>query len=144
MNKDLVKEKLIIKIHLCGIGEHKKNAIDLLFNSKITDSIYKTKGDREFKCSVFYCIIKIYEDKLLTEEKCNEIEENIENDKTDCELKINHHILLLFGDENDMDMILDEFSDINRPRIIFVTNNKKIIAKSKNKKYVTKILFVRE
>ena len=37
-------------------------------------------------------------------------------------------------------MILEEFSDINRPRIVFVTENKKEIKESKKKKYVTNII----
>ena len=48
--------------------------------------------------------------------------------------------MLLFGDNNDIKMILEEFSDINRPRIVFVTENKIEIKELKNKKYVTNII----
>ena len=49
--------------------------------------------------------------------------------------------MLLFGDNNDIQMILQEFSDINRPRIVFITENKIEIKESKNKKYVTNIIY---
>ena len=116
----------IIKVHICGNGERKKKVIDLLFKSKISKPDLKEKGDTEYKSKDFYWITKIYEDEILNKEKCKKIEEIIENDKTDEDEnnQINFHIMLLFGDNNDIEMILKEFSDINRPRIVFVTENK--------------------
>ena len=118
------KEPTIIKVHICGYGQRKKKVLDLLFNSKISKLDLKEKGDTEYKSKDFYWITKIYEDENLTEEKCQQIEENIENDKTDEDNPISFHIMLLFGDNNDIKMILKEFSDINRPRIVFVTEKK--------------------
>jgi len=135
-----IKEIKTIKIHICGYGERKKKVIDLLFKSKITKSELKTKGDTEYKSSDFYWITKIYDDEIVTTEKCNEIEDIIEADKTDEKNPLNFHIMLLFGDDNDITDILEEFSLINRPRIVFVTNKIKKIEESNNKKYVTNII----
>ena len=134
------KEIKTIKIHICGYGERKKKVIDLLFKSKISKSELKTKGDTEYKSSDFYWITKIYKDEIVTTEKCNEIEDIIEADKTDEKNPLNFHIMLLFGDDNDITDILEEFSLINRPRIVFVTNKIKKIEESNNKKYVTNII----
>ena len=129
-----------IKIHICGNGERKKKVIDLLFKSKITRPDLKGKGDTEYKSSDFYWITKIYKDEILTTEKCKEIDDIIEKDKTDEDNPLNFHIMLLFGDDNDITDILEEFSLINRPRIVFVTNKIKKIEESNNKKYVTNII----
>ena len=129
-----------IKIHICGNGERKKKVIDLLFKSKITRPDLKGKGDTEYKSSDFYWITKIYKDEILTTEKCKEIDDIIEKDKTDEDNPLNFHIMLLFGDDNDIQMILEEFSLINRPRIIFITESQKEIKKSNNKKFVTNII----
>jgi len=137
---DFENKTTIIKIHICGYGERKKKVIDLLFKSKITRPDLITKGDTEYKSSDFYWITKIYKDEIVTTEKCSEIEENIEVDKINKDNPINFHIMLLFGDDNDITNILEEFSDINRPRIIFVTENYKEIKDTKNKKYVTNII----
>ena len=134
------EESKVIKIHICGKGERKKKVIDLLFKSKISTPDLKSKGDTEYKSSDFYWITKIYKDEILTEEKCNEIEENIEKDKTNKGINIKFHVMLLFGDDNNMQMILEEFCDINRPRIIFVSNKAQNIEESNNKKYVTNIV----
>ena len=137
---DFENKTTIIKIHICGYGERKKKVIDLLFKSKITRPDLITKGDTEYKSSDFYWITKIYDDEIVTTEKCNEIEENIEADKTDVKNPLNFHIMLLFGDDNDIKDILEEFSLINRPRIVLVTNKIKKIEESNNKKYVTNII----
>jgi GTP-binding protein EngB required for normal cell division len=57
----------------------------------------------------------------------------------DNEEKIYFHILLLFGDDNDIGMILKEIDEIYRPRIIFVTEKKKECI-TDNKKYITNII----
>ena len=140
-DKDFEKKNIKpIKIHICGYGERKKKVIDLLFKSKITRPEFKIKGDSEYKSSDFYWITKIYKDEILTEDNCNEIDNFIEEDKSDEDNPLNFHIMLLFGDDNDIKMILEDFSDINRPRIIFVTENYKEIKDTKNKRYVTNII----
>ena len=47
---------------------------------------------------------------------------------------------MLIGKINEVTNILEEFSLINRPRIVFVTNKIKKIEESNNKKYVTNII----
>ena len=137
----IIDNSNIIKIHVCGVGERKKKVMNQLFNSKITREEFKDKGDKEFKSNDFYWIIKHYEDNLLTSEKCDEMEDNIDDEKTCKDLKIKHHILLLFGDDNDIKMIVEEFSDINRPRIIFVTEKAKDYPHFRNQKYVKNIIY---
>ena len=132
----------IIKIHIYGVGERKKKVIKQLFDSKITREDLKVFGDNEYKSNDFYWIIKKYEDALLTEDKCDEMEEKIENEKAglDLPMPMKHHILLLFGDNNDIQMIVQQFSNINRPRIIFVTEKEKEYPHFRDQKYVKNIV----
>jgi len=159
----------IIKIHICGYGKNKSNVIKSLFSKKITNPKLKEKGDSEYKSNDFYWITKNYEDKILTEEIVKNIQENIENDRPEIideeeeeeeveeeednskkgknkkekkennEDKIYFHILLLFGDDNDIDMIFKEIDEIYRPRIVFVTE-KKHVFETDNKRYITNIV----
>ncbi len=69
------------------------------------------------------------------------MEEIIEDDKTSNKGKIKHHILLLLGDNNDIKVILEEFSDINRPRIIFITEKKQNFENFSKKKEVKNIIY---
>ena len=137
-----IENSNIIKIHVYGVGERKKKVIKQLFDSKITREDLKVFGDNEYKSNDFYWIIKIYEDALLAEDKCDEMEDKIENEKTgqDLPMLMKHHILLLFGDDNDIQMIVQQFSNINRPRIIFVTEKEKEYPHFTNQKYVKNIV----
>ena len=130
----------IMKIHICGKGERKKKVINLLFKSKISKPHLQSKGDSEYKSNDFYWITKIYNDDIITKEMVNEMEENIEVAKTSQENPINFHVMLCFGEENDIEMIVEEFSNIHRPRIIYITENKKIFENFSNQKYVTNII----
>jgi ribosome biogenesis GTPase A len=70
------------------------------------------------------------------------MEEKIENEKTgqDLPMLMKHHVLLLFGDDNDIQMIVQQFSNINRPRIIFITEKEKEYPHFTNQKYVKNIV----
>ena len=142
-NIENIEEELInniVKVHICGESSVKEKILQL-FNSEINNPDYRSKGDYEYKTNDFYWIIKIYNYNLLTSKECDELEEIIENDKT-CERgKIKHHILLLFGDNNDIKVILEEFSDINRPRIIFITKKKLNVENLSKKKEVKNIIY---
>ena len=138
--KKKIENSNIIKIHVYGVGERKIKVMNQLFDSKITREDLKAFGDNEYKTNDFYWIIKKYEDTLLTSDKCDELEVLIENEKTGQDFQIKHHILLLFGDDNDIRMIVEEFSNINRPRIIFVTEKEKEYPHFKNQKYVKNIV----
>ena len=121
-----------LKIHICGLWREKDNEI---VYKKIKDNIQEefdldsNDKDRDFK---------EYESTLLTPEICEQIEQNIEQDKTS-ELEIVNHSMLCFGDNNDMDMVLEEFSLVHRPRIILIAEEQIKINKE-GKKYITIII----
>ena len=157
----------IIKIHICGYGKNKANVIKSLFSIKITNPNLEKKGDSEYKSNNFYWITKNYDDKKLTKEIVQKIQENIEEErpeindeeeeedeeedlknkkekkeekeKKDNEDTIYFHILLVFGDDNDIDMVFEEIDEVYRPRIVFVTEKNKEF-KTDNKKYITNII----
>ena len=121
-----------LRIHICGLWQEKENEI---VYKKIKDNIQEeidldsNDKDRDFK---------EYESTLLTPEICEQIEQNIEQDKTS-ELEIVNHSMLCFGDNNDMDMVLEEFSLVHRPRIILIAEEQIKINKE-GKKYITIII----
>ena len=121
-----------LRIHICGLWQEKQNEIiykNIKDNIKEEIDLDSNDKDRDFK---------EYESTLLTPEICEQIEQNIEQDKTS-NLKIVNHALLCFGDNNDMDMVLKKFSFIHRPRIILIANEEKKINRE-GKKYITIII----
>ena len=143
----------ILKIHICGVGERKKRVIDLLFRKKISTPDLISRGDSEYKSDDFYWITKIYKDEIINENFIAQLEKDIEFDKTgntgeeEAEeeehkdfKKINFHVMLCFGDENDIDMLLNDISDINKPRIILVSKKRKELENKNFKKYVKNII----
>ena len=135
-NKENMKETNFkntkLKIHICGLWQEEENEI---VYKKIKDNIKEeidldiNDKDRDY--------IE-YESTLLTPEICQQIEQNIEQDKIS-ELKIVNHAMLCFGDDNNMDMVLKKFSYIHRPRIILITK-KEIKINEEGKKYITIII----
>ena len=121
-----------LRIHICGLWQDKENEI---VYKKIKDNIKEkidldsNDKDRDFK---------EYESTLLTPEICEEIQQNIEQDKTS-ELEIANHAMLCFGDDNNMDMVLEEFNLVYRPRIILIAD-KQIKINKEGKKYITIII----
>ena len=121
-----------LRIHICGLWQEKEN---ITVYKKIKDNIQEeidldsNDKDRDFK---------EYESTLLTPEICEQIEQNIEQDKTS-ELEIVNHSMLCFGDNNDMNMVLEEFSLVHRPRIILIAEEQIKINKE-GKKYITIII----
>ena len=130
--KDTYSKNTKLRIHICGLWLENENEIVC---KKIKDNIKEeidldsNDKDRDFK---------EYESTLLTPEICEEIENNIENDKVS-ELKIVNHAILCFGDNNNMDMVLKKFRVIHRPRIILIVNEEIKINKE-GKKYITMII----
>ena len=132
----------IVKIHICGNSERKRRVIDLLFNNKIKNEKLKARGDNEYRTDDFYWITKIYKDEELMDENfIKNMEENIiMRDKADKDLKIKYHVMLYFGNDIKLDLVLNKFSLVNLPRII-VVNDKEIEIKESNKKrYVKNII----
>lgn len=132
----------IVKIHICGNSERKRRVIDLLFKDNIKNEKLKSRGDNEFRTADFYWITKIYKDEELIDENfIKNMEDNIiMKDKADEDLKIKHHVMLYFGNDINLDLVLKKFSLVNLPRII-VVNDKEIEIKESNKKrYVKNII----
>ena len=121
-----------LRIHICGLWQEKQNEIvykNIKDNIKEEIDLDSNDKDRDFK---------EYESTLLTPKICEQIEQNIEQDKTS-KLEIVNHAMLCFGDNNDMDMVLEEFSLVHRPRIILITEEQIKINKE-GKKYITIII----
>ena len=129
---NIIYKNTKLRIHICGLWQEKENEI---VYKKIKDNI-KEEIDLDF--NDIDRDFKEYESTLLTPEICEQIEQNIEQDKTS-NLKIVNHALLCFGDNNDMDMVLKKFSFIHRPRIILIANEEKKINRE-GKKYITIII----
>ena len=137
INEDQIN--CIVKVHICGNSERKR-VIDLLFKDKIKDEKLKTRGDNEFRKADFYWITKIYKDEEIDDNFIENMEKNIMEDKTDNKLKIKHHIMLYFGNDIDLDLVLKKFSSVNLPRIIIVNDKTIEIKESNKKKYVKNII----
>ena len=129
---NIIYKNTKLRIHICGLWQEKENEI---VYKKIKDNI---KEEIDLDINDIDRDFKEYESTLLTPEICEEIEQNIEQDKTS-NLKIVNHAMLCFGDNNDMDMVLKKFSFIHRPRIILIANEEKKLNKE-GKKYITIII----
>ena len=121
-----------LRIHTCGLWQEEENIIVYkMTNNNIKEEIDLDNNDNDWD-------FKEYESTLITPEICEQIEQNIQKDKIS-KLKIFNHVMLCFGDNNDMDMVLKKFSVIHRPRIILIANEEKKIDKE-GKKYITIII----
>ena len=75
------ENNLCLKIYIIGKGKEKDYIVKHLFKEEITDLSLKKIADREFKTDQFHWIARIYDEEILTEEKCEELEKEIEDDK---------------------------------------------------------------
>ena len=133
---------LCLKIHIVGKGEKKDYIINNLFKEKITDLNLRNKADREFKTEQFHWIARIYNEEILTEEKCSELREEIMKDKGDIENKdklLNYQVILCFGNEN-VEILSKNFDDLRRSRMIFITDEKCNLNENMDKRYATNII----
>ena len=121
-----------LRIHICGLWQDKENEI---VYKKIKDNI---KEEIDLDINDIDRDFKEYKSTILTHEICEEIQQNIEQDKTS-ELEIANHAMLCFGDDNNMDMVLEEFNLVYRPRIILIAD-KQIKINKEGKKYITIII----
>ena len=121
-----------LRIHICGLWQDKENEI---VYKKIKDNI---KEEIDLDINDIDRDFKEYKSTILTHEICEEIQQNIEQDKTS-ELEIANHAMLCFGDNNNMDMVLEDFNLVYRPRIILIAD-KQIKINKEGKKYITIII----
>ena len=131
MNKNNFKNTKL-RIHICGLWQDKENEI---VYKKIKDNI---KEEIDLDINDIDRDFKEYKSTLLTHEICEEIQQNIEQDKTS-ELEIANHAMLCFGDDNNMDMVLEDFNLVYRPRIILIAEEQ-IKINREGKKYITIII----
>ena len=68
------------------------------------------------------------------------MEKKIEDDKAKKKDPIDNHVMLCFGDDNDLEMVLEEFCDSNKPRIIIITNKIKEVNKGLGKRLIKNII----
>ena len=133
---------LCLKIHIVGKGENKINFINDLFNKEITDLYLKKIADREFKTEQFHWIARIYNEELLTKEKCEELREEIRKDKSSIEngnKLLKYQVILCFGKDN-VEILSENFEELRKSRMIFVTEEKCDLNENMDKRYATNII----
>jgi len=129
---DLSKYKsLTMKVHICGLWKNYEEILNKIFNPN------KINEDNNDNLNM---ISKEYENTLITKEILNEMETNIEEDKSKKKDAIDNHTMLCFGDDNDLEMVLEEFCESNKPRIIIITNKIKEVNKGLGKKLIKNIV----
>ena len=136
------KKLLCLKIYIVGSGNRKDYIIDNLFKDKITDPSLQTIADKEFKTDQFHWIVKIYGDEKITEEICQDLINQIENDKSSEEKKdkiLKYQVILCFGNENTK-ILSENFEELRRSRMIFITDEKCELSEEMDKRYATNII----
>ena len=121
-----------MKVHICGLWENYETIVNEIFNQN-----NKINEDKNDNLNMTY---KEYENILITQEIIKEIETNIEDDKSNKKDPIDNHVMLCFGDDNDLEMVLEEFCDSNKPRIIIITNKIKEVNKGLGKRLIKNII----
>jgi len=130
---------LCLKIYILGTGDRKEYVINTLFKNEITDDYLKKKANKEFKTDQFHWIARIYNDEL-TEQKCEEIREEIQDDKSSNENKLlNYQVILNFGNQNT-EILSKHFIDFRYSRMIFITDSECELDEEMDKRYATNII----
>lgn len=134
-----------LKIHIIGSGDKKNFIINSIFNQEISDDNLKNKFKvtKEFKTDQFHWIAHIYDDGLLTEEKCKEIENEIKADRCNKEnekIILKNQVILCFGNENS-EMLSSYFKKLRKSNIIFITETECKLSEKMDKRYATNIIY---
>ena len=144
-NIEEIKEKILyLKIHIVGTGEKKQYVINNLFRNDITNDDIKNnlKVTKEFKTEQFHWIAHVYDDAVLNEKICKDIENEIKGDrkKKDNEnIMIKSQVILCFGNENT-EILSKNFKNFRKSNMIFVTETKCQIDEKMDKRYATNII----
>ena len=137
------KNILCLKIYIVGTGEKKNYIINNLFKEEITDPYLKTIADRELKTEQFHWIARIYNEEKL-EDNCQKLSDEIMKDKGTIENKdklLKYQVILCFGNENENVKTLSEnFGELCKSRMIFVTDEKCDLDETMDKRYATFII----
>jgi ribosome biogenesis GTPase A len=137
--------KLCLKVHIIGSGDKKNFIINSIFKQEITDNNLKNKFKvtRQFKTEQFHWIAHIYEDGLLTDDICKEMENEIKADRKDKEnenIILKNQVVLCFGNENT-EMISSYFKKLRKSNMIFITETECKISEKIDKRYAKNIIY---
>ena len=139
------KEKILyLKIHIVGTGEKKQYVINNLFKKDITNDDIKNnlKVTKEFKTEQFHWIAHVYEDAILNNDICKDIENEIKADrkkKDNEKIMIKSQVILCFGNENT-EILSKNFKNFRKSNMIFVTETKCQLNEIMDKRYATNII----
>ena len=137
--------KLCLKIHILGSGNKKELIINNIFKEEVSDQNLrnKFKVTKQFKTEEFHWIAHVYENELLNEEICNEIEKEIKGEREDKEnekLILKNQVILCFGNENT-ELVSSYFKNFRKSNMIFVTETECKLSKEMDKRYATNIIY---
>ena len=137
--------KLCLKVHIIGSGDKKNFIINSIFKQEITDNNLKNKFKvtRQFKTEQFHWIAHIYEDGLLTDDICKEMENEIKADRKDKEnenIILKNQVVLCFGNENT-EMISSYFKKLRKSNMIFITETECKLSEKIDKRYAKNIIY---
>ena len=136
-----IKNKLLcLKIYIIGTGDRKEYIINNVFKDKIVDENLRDIADKELKTEQFHWIVRIYNDELLTSEKCKTLREEIKKDKAKKNQLLKYQVIICFGKEN-IKILSSHFVKLRRSRMIFITNDSEYDLDEKmDKRYATNII----
>ena len=141
-NKKNIDKLLCLKIYIIGAGDNKEYIINNLFKDEIKDSYLKTIANKEFKTEQFYWIARIYNEELLTKEKCEQLRKEIKSDKGSSKNKnilLKYQVILCFGNEN-IKIVSENFTKFRKSRMIFITDLECKLDEKMDKRYATNII----
>ena len=136
---------LCLKIHILGSGEKKEFILNNMFKENVTDENLrnKFKVTRQFKTEQFHWIAHVYENEILNEETCKEIEKEIKGEranKENAKFILKNQVILCFGDQHT-ELVSSYFSKFRKSNMIFVTETECKLSNGMDKRYATNIIY---
>ena len=136
---------LCLKIHILGSGEKKEFILNNMFKENVSDENLrnKFKVTRQFKTEQFHWIAHVYENEILNEETCKEIEKEIQGErayKENEKLILKNQVILCFGDQHT-ELVSSYFSKFRKSNMIFVTETECKLSNGMDKRYATNIIY---
>ena len=136
---------LCLKIHILGSGEKKEFILNNMFKENVSDENLrnKFKVTRQFKTEQFHWIAHVYENEILNEETCKEIEKEIQGErayKENEKLILKNQVILCFGDKHT-ELVSSYFSKFRKSNMIFITETECKLSNGMDKRYATNIIY---
>ena len=136
---------LCLKIHILGSSEKKEFILNNMFKENVSDENLrnKFKVTRQFKTEQFHWIAHVYENEILNEETCKEIEKEIQGErayKENEKLILKNQVILCFGDQHT-ELVSSYFSKFRKSNMIFVTETECKLSNGMDKRYATNIIY---